>query len=177
MGNSLEKAFQGLYLLSSKQPSRDVLLAFSKRLLPLDKYLDAQYSCKQAFNRRFAKMNLQLYFLILIVISNFGTNYAGSILLDCKEDDESCGTKDTYLFVGILTLALYFLTVGIILCIFCYTHKPWNSGNSYSEKKHKRAMKKGSWSACCGPCLAIYHILGCFTCYFCCWPLFCLLPR
>ena len=122
-------------------------------------------------------MNLQLYFLILIVISNFGTNYAGSILLDCKEDDESCGTKDTYLFVGILTLALYFLTVGIILCIFCYTHKPWNSGNSYSEKKHKRAMKKESWSACCGPCLAIYHILGCFTCYFCCWPLSCLLPR
>ena len=122
-------------------------------------------------------MNFQLYFLVLIFISNFGTNYAGSILLDCKEEDESCGTKDAILFVGIIIGPLYFLTVGIVLCIFCYTHKPWNFGNSYSEKRHKRVLKKRSWLVCCGPCLAIYHILGCFTCYFCCWPLFCLLPR
>ena len=103
---SLHKYFQGLYELRPKQPSRGLLYictCFLKKAATTHPYyFDAQYS-KQARNRRLPKMNSQLYFLVLIAISNYGTTYGMFLpedirrkpaLLHCKEDDQICLAKD-----------------------------------------------------------------------------------
>ena len=128
-------------------------------------------------------MALSLYIItfFIIIATQLGQNEGNPIKeytdRKCKEEDEDCRDKVALSITIITTFALILaICIPMGLGFICWVYLT-KTGSSYSEKRHKKKRLLIGWEVCCSPILWPYYVVGCMTCCFCFWPLYCILPK